>query len=156
MSLLSKDKLINEIKKEEGVVKHNSKHILYFDHLGKPTIGHGRLLMEGGGLSNQEADLLLENDIKHIILEMDNRMLWWRGESDVRKRALINMAYQLGVGGLMGFKRMLWACQHGRYKEAAEEALDSKWAKQTPARARRIANMLVAGYDDILEQGDKK
>lgn len=147
--MLSVDRLINEIKSDEGKVKKNGRHVMYFDHLGYPTIGYGRMISElkGGGISDEEAQLLLENDIKDVIAQMDDHMLWWRGESDMRKRALINMAFQMGVHGLLGFKRMLWAMQHGSYKEAAREALDSRWAKQTPNRAQRIAKMIRDGYD---------
>lgn len=141
------NKLRNEIKIEEGSAKHNGNHILYFDSLGHPTIGWGRVVMEGGGLTDEEADYLLDNDITRIIQEMDNTMLWWRGESELRKRALVNMAFQLGVGGLLSFKRMLWQMQHGSYKKASEEALDSVWAKQTPNRAQRIAKMIREGYE---------
>lgn len=145
--ILDRAALINEIKQEEGKVTEGDRHTLYFDHLGIPTIGWGRRLSSPGGLTEDEANLLLHNDIDRIILDMDDRMLWWRGESDMRKRALINMAYQLGVGGLLGFKRMLWAMQHGNYKTAYKEALDSKWAKQTPDRAQRIAKMIRDGYN---------
>jgi len=147
MSYLSKEKLINEIKEEEGSRKHNGRHVMYFDHLGYPTLGHGRKISEGVGITDEEADFLLLNDIDRIIDHMDDTMLWWRGESDMRKRALIQMAYQLGVRGLLGFKRMLWEMQHGNYKKAAQEALDSRWAKQTPERARRVAKMIRDGYD---------
>jgi len=99
MSLLSKKKLINEIKKEEGSSKHNGRHVLYFDHLGVPTIGWGRVISEGVGLTDEEADILLHHDINRIIQDLDNEILWWRGESDMRKRALIQMAYQMGVRG---------------------------------------------------------
>jgi len=60
---------------------------------------------------------------------------------DVR-RALLNMAYQLGVSGLLNFSKMLTALQAGDREEAAREALDSLWAKQTPNRARRVALLL--------------
>lgn len=147
MTYLSKDKLINEIKKEEGKITHNGRHVMYFDHLGNPTIGWGRLISEGGGLTDDEAEQLLMNDINRIIKQMDDNMLWWRGESDVRKRALIQMAFQMGIRGLLSFNKMLWAMQHGNYKEAYREALNSKWAEQTPERAMRVAKMIREGYD---------
>jgi lysozyme len=145
--MLDLTKLQNEIKREEGEVKEGGRHVLYFDHLGKPTIGHGRILHPPGGITDAEADYLFMNDLQRLIDELDERMLWWRGESDMRKRALVNMSYQLGVNGLLSFKKMLWEMQHGMYKKAAAEALDSRWAKQTPERAKRIAKMIEQGYD---------
>ena len=56
--------------------------------------------------------------------------------------ALLNMSYQLGVQGLMGFQRMLKAIRESRWADAAEHALDSRWFSQTPARAKRQAKLI--------------
>jgi lysozyme len=55
------------------------------------------------------------------------------------------MAYQMGVEGVQGFSKMIAALQVGDYPRAADEALDSLWAKQTPARARDVAQRLESG-----------
>ena len=62
-----------------------------------------------------------------------------------RQTILISMAYQLGVNGLAGFKNMLAALKAERWQEAEVHALDSLWAKQTPARAKRHARVLASG-----------
>ena len=61
---------------------------------------------------------------------------------EVRDAALISMAYQLGVSGLFKFKRMIAAIKTQDWKEAEKQALDSRWAKQTPERAIETARML--------------
>ena len=66
----------------------------------------------------------------------------FRSLPDRKKQALANMAFQLGVTGLLNFRRMLAAIKDGDWTRARIEALDSKWASQTPARAKEIANMI--------------
>ena len=67
--------------------------------------------------------------------------------SNPRQRALVNMAFQLGTDGLSKFQRMIAAIFKDDWAQAQIEALDSKWAEQTPVRARRVAEMLRTGMD---------
>ncbi|WP_345859299.1 glycoside hydrolase family protein [Shewanella algae] len=62
-----------------------------------------------------------------------------------RQVVLVSMAYQMGIEGLAGFKNMLNAITAAQWAEAASHALDSLWARQTPARAQRHAEMLKRG-----------
>ena len=62
-----------------------------------------------------------------------------------RQAIVLNMGYQLGVTGLFNFKRMWIAFDEGDYVKAAKEALDSRWAKQTPERAKRVAMVIETG-----------
>jgi lysozyme len=55
------------------------------------------------------------------------------------------MSFQLGVDGLLGFKQTLDAVKGGRYDEAAFDMLQSRWAQQTPARAKRLAEQMRTG-----------
>lgn len=134
--------LLGELKRDEGVVLH-----AYKDHLGYLTIGVGRLIDErrGGGISLEEAEMLLANDVARIEAELDRRMPWWRQASPRRQRALLNMAFQLGVAGLMKFRNTLARAKAGNWEGAAAGALNSLWARQTPARAQRVAEMLREG-----------
>ena len=138
------EKLKLELERDEGFKSHG-----YRDSLGWLTIGIGRMIDErrGGGITKQEAFYLLDNDIRNVCKDLDDHMLWWRGQSDLRKRAITNMCFQMGIGKLLDFQKMLYSMQHGNYKQAAKEALDSNWAKQTPERANRIAGMIEKGYD---------
>lgn len=111
---------------------------------GKLTIGVGRNL-DDVGLSADEAAYLLGNDIARVMAELDKALPWWRGLSEVRQRALANMAFNLGVPRLLGFARMLAALQAGQWDEAAKQALASKWAQQVGARSDRIAKMIKEG-----------
>ena len=70
---------------------------------------------------------------------------WYVDSPEPVRRAIQNMRYQLGRGGLAGFRNMLAALAYGNYAEAAREALNSRWAQQTPARARRVAALIRKG-----------
>ena len=108
------------------------------------TIGVGRNL-DANGISEATARQMLDEDIADREAGLDRNAPWWRSLSDARQRALVNMAFQLGVTGLMEFKNTLAALQIGSYERAYREALDSEWAKQTPERAERVARMLREG-----------
>lgn len=127
------------LERHEGRVRH-----AYQDHLGFLTIGIGRLIDErrGGGLADDEIDYLLSNDIDRITDDLPRRLPFWGRLTDNQQIALVNMAFQLGVSGLMNFRRMLAALERGDIETARAEALDSRWAQQTPGRARDVVGLL--------------
>jgi lysozyme len=133
-------KLILELRRDEGV-----RNKPYRDTVGKFTIGVGRNL-DDVGLRYDEIDYLLKNDINDIVRQLGNTIPWvFTILNDVRQRAIINMAFNLGVAGLLQFKTMLTALKSGLYDEAADAALHSKWAIQVGDRAKRIAEMIRNG-----------
>ena len=131
--------LADQLRREEGTVPH-----AYQDSLGLWTIGVGRLIDErrGGGLSPDEVDYLLANDIKAKTHEVLTALPWVAKLSEPRQAVLIGMAFQMGTRGLLKFPRMLGSVEDGQYAEAAAEMLDSLWAKQTPERAARLAKQM--------------
>ena len=137
--MIWQDELKKQLERHEGRVNH-----AYQDHLGFWTIGIGRLIDQrrGGGLSDDEVDYLFSNDVARVEHELRRRLHWFAETPDVIKMALCNMAFQLGVAGLMRFRRMLAAMKHRDWTAASIEALDSNWAKQTPNRAAEIAAMI--------------
>jgi lysozyme len=134
--------LLAELERDEGRVLH-----AYADSLGYLTIGIGRLIdkRRGGGISNAEADLLKMNDIAKVRAGLDAKLPWWRSLDPVRQRAIQNMAFQLGLTGLLGFRATLAAVKDGDFVRAAANMRRSKWAKQTPARAERVIRMMEKG-----------
>lgn len=106
---------------------------------GHPTIGVGRLLTSARGISREEALYLLNNDLEWVFDELDRAMPWWRTMPEPAQQALANMNLNLGLPKLKKFRNMLTALQAGDYKKAADEALDSLWAKQVGDRSKRIA-----------------
>lgn len=122
----------------------------YQDSMGFWTIGVGRLIdaRKGGGISPEEALFLLGNDIAAKERELDARIPWWRQETEVRQRVMLDLAFNLGVAGLLNFRITLQSWKEGRYEEAADELESSQpWASQVGRRANRLAEMLRTGKD---------
>ena len=132
---MNKEELSAWIKSYEGF---DAKP--YIDSVGKLTIGYGRNI-EDNGISPEEADYLFNNDLNRSIAELE-RFKWFTNSPDAIKKALINMNFQLGITRLLSFRNMINALIDKDYTRASIEALDSKWATQTPNRAKDIALMI--------------
>ena len=127
------NKLIELIKEDEGF-----RGINYLDSLNIPTIGFGTKLP----LTEAEAELILQfrlnQKISHLL---DKKPIILTLNQD-RQIVLFSLAYQLGVTGLLNFKRMWSAIEDNDFATASMELLDSKYATQTPSRATKNAKIL--------------
>lgn len=133
------ESILNDFVFEEGF-----KTKVYTCTAGKMTIGIGHNL-EASGI---DEDLLIEQfwrDLERV--ERGLKLLFARYDNftDARKLALLQMAFQLGIDGVKKFNKMCVAINAGDWDNAAKEALQSKWASQTPARAHRMASRLITG-----------
>lgn len=117
----------------------------YRDTVGKLTIGVGRNL-DDRGLSADEIQLLLRNDIAIATRGARQLVPTFDALSDARQEVLVNMAFNLGLPRLSGFKRFLAALAEGDFDQAAEEMLDSKWARQVGYRSIRLARVMEKGH----------
>lgn len=112
---------------------------------GHPTIGYGWAL-DVSPMSEGLASRLLEEGLMVRVGNLASRLPWLHRIDDVRKSVLYELAYNLGVNGLLGFPKMLAAIERGDYLAAGVELLDSRWAVQVgPNRARNLADRLVHG-----------
>lgn len=123
----------------------------YRDTEGNLTIGIGRNL-DAKGLSRDEREYLLANDIADARRELDRYLPWWRGLDPIRQRVLIDMMFNMGPGapdrgGLLSFVNTLSEIRRGNYAIAADMMLASKWASQVGRRAVRLATMMRTGMD---------
>ena len=134
--------LLESIKHHEGFVEH-----VYDDSLGIPTIGYGFAIK----------DLILEEDLCDEILLRKLRKLgrsvmgkfpFFDSLPSDCKDVLMEMCYQLGVTGVSKFKKALKAMEDGDWEKAADEMLDSKWAKQTPNRAKEMSNIVRSLHEE--------
>lgn len=124
----------------------------YYCSEGYPTIGIGTKIGTKNApleyfvleVDRQVAWVLLEKEVSYLMRILEKNEVYNSLNSD-RKTILLSMAYQLGINGLFGFKKMWAALLVADYSLAAKEALDSKWAKQTPQRAHRHAKVLETG-----------
>lgn len=139
--MTAQQKLKAVLIEEEGKSRH-----AYPDSMGYLTIGVGRLIDErkGGGLSEDEIDYLLTNDIRKAET-VARSYPWYESLTWERQAVIVMMVFQLGAGGLNNFKKMRAALERKDYEAAAAEMLDSAWHTQTPARARRMANIMKTG-----------
>ena len=128
--------LLEKIKHHEGFVEH-----VYDDSLGIPTIGYGFAIK----------DLVLDEDIAEEILirkleklkrNANARFQWLEDMPQEVQAVVLNMCYQLGVTGVSKFRKAISALQEGDWSEAADEMLDSLWARQTPNRATELSNIV--------------
>jgi len=134
---------VDQLKRDEDTVLY-----VYQDSKGFWTIGTGILVdkRRGGGLLPEENEFILNNRIKLKRAELIRRLPWVTGLDEVRFAALVNMAFQMGVDGLLGFKKALLLASVGKYADSAREMLDSKWAKiDSPNRAKRVAKQMETG-----------
>lgn len=133
-------KLIEMIKRHEGVKKY-----VYEDSFGIKTIGVGRNL-ENMGLLSKEIDFLLMNDLERVITELENTFDWFSDLDGARRDAMIDIAFNLGVGSrLLSFKKALAAMSHEDYAKASIEFMDSRWAEQVGSRAVELCDMIESG-----------
>lgn len=132
----------SQLKRDEG-----EKLYAYQDHLGFWTIGVGILIdqRKGGGLLPEESEFIFKNRLRLIDAALSKRIPWISRLDPARRGVLLNMAFQMGVDGLLAFKNTLATIESGDYQKAAGEMLNSKWAKQTPARAQRLSNQMRTG-----------
>lgn len=138
--------LIEDLKKDEGWLPY-----AYDDLTGQPvtcegwvTIGWGFMIDQrlGGEVPKPVAEFWLEYAVEQRWEALMDERPWIVEQPPNVQRALGNMAYQLGVAGVLKFEDMLDALQEGDRELAYKEALNSRWASQTPSRAQRVASML--------------
>ena len=143
---MNMDRLLESVKKHEGY-----RNKVYLDTLGKRTVGVGHLCVEDWWDDNVEyeekflMDILLK-DLQESIRGARELMEEY-GCKDIDEKAeelLIEMVFQLGKTGVSKFRNM-WKClSELNYVGASFEMLDSKWAKQTPNRAKAMAEQMKA------------
>lgn len=126
----------------DQLIKHEGLRLfVYYDSLGIPTIGVGRNLKDRG-ISKNEAMMMLENDIDDFTLQLSERLYWFDMQPDDAKLVLIDMAFNMGIGGLLTFHKALEYFKNNDYKNAAIELQNSKWAGQVGTRCDDLVNIL--------------
>lgn len=132
----------DQLARDEG-----RRRSAYQDSLGLWTVGIGRLIdsRRNGGLSDAEIDYLFANDLAEKSAELDAALPWWRSLDDARQGVLLNMAFQLGTQGLLGFPVTLGYIKAHEWEKASAAMLQSTWSKQTPERAKRLSEQMRTG-----------
>lgn len=132
--------IVEQLIRDEGI-----EYRPYLCTSGKTTIGVGRNL-DDKGLSHDEIMMLFHNDLRECEKGVNNCLHFAKHLDDERLAVLVNMAFNMGIGGLLKFTNTLKAVAAGDYVYAAKEMLDSKWARgPTKNRANRLARQMESG-----------
>ena len=143
--------LESQIEREEDTVFQ-----IYEDSLGNRTAGIGHLLTKldpeysqpvGTKVTAERVEEWFDRDIRKAIQAGRNLLFNFDHHPQVVKHAFISMAFQLGEAKLSRFKKTIAYLEKYQYSAAANEALNSKWATQTPERAKRITNKIRSGAE---------
>lgn len=135
------DQLIEDLKRDEGL-----RLTAYRDTVGVWTVGYGHAHVPPGTIwTRQKAEQVLREDALKHGRELEAKAPWIASLDPVRRRVLWNMAFNLGINGLLGFKNTLAMIQRGEYAKAAQGMLNSKWARQVGQRAQRLAKQMRDG-----------
>lgn len=143
------DKFLAQLKRHEGLSLE-----AYLCPAGKLTIGWGHnceakpvpsVEKEGDVISRGSAEMLLYQDVKALAKELDDKLPWWRKMEEPRQAVLLNMAFNMGVPKLLGFKRFLAAAESENWNSAAYEMGDSRWAEQVINRSRELITQMCLG-----------
>lgn len=136
-----------ELVRDEGL-----KLKPYVDSRGVLSIGVGRNLRDVG-ITFDEAMAMLRRDIAFHVGQLDRFVPWWRSLDEIRQRALLNMAFNLGVGPspeepegkLLQFRGTLDAIQEGDYLIAGHHLRATPWFSQVGQRGERVVRMIETG-----------
>lgn len=152
--MLDTQEIIQRLVFHEGCVLH-----VYTCPAGYKTIGVGRNIEKNPltsdekkvcgdyehGITKNAAFYLLRNDIERVITDCRKKIPFFIMLDNERQYALIDMTFQMGINGVLRFKKMIQAMGVGDWEKAAHECLDSNYAKQTAKRAKRIAETIRTG-----------
>lgn len=163
---IDKDKLTKQLIVHEG-----KRAAVYKDSEGIPTIGVGFNLLRLDAkrklmalqldyeevrkgnvrLTEEQILTLLSTDIDNAVKECQSLFPNFRNLSDVRKRVLADMMFNLGKPRLSKFKKMIAAVEEKDFVKAAHEMKDSKWYRQVKTRGKTLVQMMKTGTDVISE-----
>lgn len=136
------EELKEQIKEHEGFVPRT-----YKDSLGKRTIGFGHLCVEpeqwddDKEYTREELERVFDNDFEEALKNAES-LIGERSINFIAKQVIIEMVFQLGIGGVSKFKKMWSALDNEDYGEASFQMMDSLWAKQTPNRAEKLSQKM--------------
>lgn len=139
--------IYEQLRRDEG-----ERLEVYLDSLGIRTAGvghnlnaHGINLPLGAAITQAMSDQWLQEDVATVNTALTTHLPWTDNLDDPRRGVLVNMAFNMGILGLLGFHRTLTMIEAGNYDGAAAAMLESKWATQVGARAQRLSEQMRSG-----------
>jgi lysozyme len=147
-------KFLAQLKVHEGTKRDkNGLHIAYRCTAGALTIGYGHNLDANpvpginaqSKLTDDQAERLLAIDVQRYAEQLDAQFPWAKSLEPARYAVLLNMAFNMGLGGLATFRNTLAMIKERQFASAAAGMLASKWASQVKGRARELAEQMTVG-----------
>ena len=138
--------VIDQLMRDEGF-----RPDIYIDTVGKRTCGYGHNLDANPlpglifPITESQALGILGKDVERISMYLQSQLPWVVSLDDVRHGCLQNMAFNLGVNGLLQFHHMLTSLQAGDYANAALAMTQSAWYNQVGDRAKRLVIQMKTG-----------
>lgn len=133
------NKITDLISKDEGFCPH-----LYKCSKGFNTIGYG-FNLDVNDIPTSVAKLWLNVNINNLYNDLSSYVKCWNTLNEPRRYVLVNMAYQMGIAGVLRFKNMLLALDKKEYKLAADSMVDSQWYREFTTRASRLVKIMISG-----------
>jgi lysozyme len=142
-----------DLLREELAIDEGIKHEVYRCSLGHKTMGIGRLITKdmeewdlevGDPVTPERVAECFAEDVKNCISDCRNIFKDFDAMPELAQRCFANMCYQLGAPTFRKFRKTIMLAEEERWDECAAECLNSRWARQTPNRAKRIADRLVS------------
>ena len=128
--------IIDQLKIHEG---YNPK--VYKCTAGVDTIGIG-FAIKDLHLSEEVCELILQEKLEALEERFEKKFDWFKTSPVEVRNVMLNMAYQLGFAGFCKFKKTIGYLEEAEWEKASEEMLDSRWAKQTPNRAKELSEII--------------
>jgi lysozyme len=147
MDDLDYDHLLAQVTRHEGFrLRH------YQDAGGNLSVARGTRHPQRPTIIGQDATTALEGDLRRIAGQLESQLPTFGKLDSVRQRALLHMAFNIGVGELLKMRRFISAVSLRHWSAAVEEMLASKWGGQDKARAHTLAAMMRSGTDRKRER----
>ena len=154
--------LLKQLMRHDGAKRDRAGcYVAYRCPAGALTIGYGHNLDarpltglgEGAKIDEPRARKILFEDVRMLGVALDRALPWWRKAGEARSAVLLNMAFNMGLAGLLGFHATLQAVREGRWEDARSGMLASKWAGQVGRRASELAEQMVTGEWPAQDRG---
>ncbi|MAB40271.1 MAG: lysozyme [Aequorivita sp.] len=134
---------MNIAKFTDLVAQHEGLRLdMYHDTVGVPTIGYGHNMMMP--ISKEAAKIILDDDVKIVFAELDDRMEWWRDLPEAAQMVVASMVFNMGWPRFSRFKKFIAALEDRAWDKAAYEMEDSLWFQQVKSRGEELRGLMLS------------
>ena len=144
---------VNALRKQ--IQDHEGKRLKVYPDAGHLSIGYGHKVLDGedfsAGITDQQADEMFDKDFESH-LKGARQTPGYNLADQMRKRAMVDLAYNMGISWHKKFPKFSKAATAGDWETAADELVNSEWYGQVGKRAPTIVNMIRTGSPVAVAQ----